>query len=592
MTELAEPHIAERERRGAPFSAAQKEYLQGYAAGLNAAAIVPSTTTEKPRPAAATDTPPTWFNTPLDDLCREERLKIEADPLGIWSRMVRMAERNEPPQDGDIFRYKYHGLFWVAPVQQSFMVRVRIPGNLLRADQMRALAQMAAELGDAKADITTRGAIQVRGIAPRDSIEVLKRLAECGLSAQGAGADNIRNITNSPTAGIDRQELIDTRALARDLQFHLNHHRELFGLPRKFNIAFDGGGRVGNASDTNDIGFVATSIGADPGAAPVFRVLLAGITGHRRFAADCGVVVAPSDAVEVAAAMAATYAEHGDRTNRKTARLCYLLDRIGVERFLELTETKLGRPLTRLAAERCTPRGPVDKRGHLGLHAQKQAGRHYAGLVLPVGRIGVGQMRAIAALADEFSAGEIRLTIWQNALLPNLETHRLAAFDAALATHVLSVDARGLAGALVACTGNTGCRFAEADTKRDALAIHASLNGRYTLEHPINIHLTGCPHSCAQHYIGDIGLLGAQMATVEGTPAIEGYHVYVGGGADDEQGLGRELARSVPTTAINGLIERLIDGYLRERDEAETFAAFARRLPIEALQRLVGIAPR
>ena len=575
-----------------PFTLTQKEYLQGYAAGLNAAGVLPAVTHVAPAASAANEAAPTWFNTPFDDLCREERLKIEADPFGIWDRMVRMAERDEPPRDGDIFRFKYHGLFWVAPAEQSFMVRVRVPGNLLRAHQLQALAEISDELANGMADITTRGSIQIRGIAPRNSIEVLKRLADCGLSSQGAGADNIRNITNSPTAGIDHQELIDTRALARDLQFYLNNHRELFGLPRKFNIAFDGGGRVSNASDTNDIGFVATAVNTATHPTPAFRVLLAGITGHQRFATDCGILVEPSDAVEVAGAMATVFAEHGDRTNRKAARLCYLLDRIGVERFLELTEAHLGRALVRLAGERCEVRGPVDKRGHLGLHRQKQTDRHYAGLVLPVGRISAIQMRAIAELADEFSGGEIRLTIWQNALLPNLEASRLEAFRAAVAARGLSIDTQGLAGALVACTGNTGCRFAESDTKGDALAIHRSLSGRFALEHPINIHLTGCPHSCAQHYIGDIGLLGAQMRSAEGAPKVEGYHVYVGGGADQEQGLGRELAKGVPSTEVTTLIESLIAGYLRERSHGETFAAFSRRAPIEALQQLAGVAVR
>ncbi|HEX4596298.1 MAG TPA: NirA family protein [Burkholderiaceae bacterium] len=577
----------------AAFSEVQKEYLQGFAAGLAAGGTLQKGGLGLPGAAPAVEAAPAdanWFGWPIDEISREEQLKRELNPLDMWDQLLAHARENKPPQGGDVFRFKFHGLFYVAPAQDSLMVRVRIPGNAMSSAQMQALAGIAADLGGGYGDVTTRGNIQIREIAPRNLVEVLTRLADAALTSRGAGADNVRNITSSPLSGIDRGELIDTRPLARALQQYLLNSRDLYGLPRKFNISFDGAGRVGLATDTNDIGFVATRVQGGAAVAPgvYFRVLLGGITGHQRFAEDCGLVVGPSECVAVAGAMLRVFVEHGDRTDRKKARLCHVLDRLGTVRFLELVQAKLGFDLRYVPADQCSARPPVDKHGHLGIHPQSQPGLSSIGIAIPVGRVQAGQMESLAGLADKFGSGELRPTVWQNVVLPNVPDAYVADVVRAIKSIGFDVQASTIAGCVVACTGNVGCRLSSTDTKGQAVQLSRYLDQRIRLDQPINLHLTGCPNSCAQHCVADIGLLGMQVP--QGDRSVEGYHVYLGGGLEQERGLGREFARNVPFEELPPLLERLLLGYQARRVAHESFVDFARRHEIGALRELAGVA--
>lgn len=570
------------------FTQEQKEYLQGFTAGLAAASAVPAGTPNLPRAGIGSPAEPPWFGWPFDEITREEQLKRDENPLDIWDKLVAHAHQNQPPQGGDVYRFKFHGLFYVAPAQDSLMLRVRIPGNAMTSVQMRTLAGIASELGGGYGDLTTRGNIQIREIAPRHMVEVLMRLSESGLTSRGSGADNVRNITCSPLSGIDPTELIDTRPMARALQFHLLNNRDLFGLPRKFNVSFDGAGRVSVASETNDIGFIATRVASAADIAPevYFRVLLGGITGHLRFADDCGLLVAPDECVAVAAAMLRVFAEHGDRTDRKKARLCYLLDRLGTQKFLELVQAKLTFDLRYLTAEHCSPRPPVDKHGHIGIHRQSQADLSSIGIVIPVGRMSAELMLSLAALAETCGNGELRPTVWQNIILPNVRSERVPEAARMISAMGYEASATAISGCVVACTGNAGCRFSASDTKLHALQLAHHLDQRFELDAPINIHLTGCPNSCAQHRVADIGLLGTSVQTASGS--VEGYHVFIAGGVEQERGLGRQFAQNVPFARLPTLLEGLIHTYQRLRTLGETFVDFARRHDIEALRSLAG----
>src|SRR5205814_1457509 len=259
--------------------------------------------------------------------------------------------------------------------------------------------------------------------------------------------------------------------------------------------------------------------------------------------------------------------------DRKKARLCYLLDRIGVAEFLKRVQAKLAFPLRFVPREQCSPRAPVDKHGHLGIHAQRQTGLSAIGIAIPVGRMSAEQMRGLAQLADEFGNGELRVTVWQNVILPNVLDARVGAAAASIKNIGYDVSASAIAGCVVACTGNTGCRFSATDTKGQAVALARYLDQRIKLDTPINIHLTGCPNSCAQHFIADIGLLGAQVPQADAS--IDGYHVLVGGGVEQERGLGREIAKNVPFEHVPPLVERLLHGYVAQRKPDESFVDFA-----------------
>ncbi len=566
------------------FTDEQKRYLEGFMSGVAA---------RRPPPAPAAPAGPEAIHISAQDrftaagarLVPEEKAKRDKNPFDMWDEIVANSAAGRYPKGTDVFLTKYHGLFYVAPAENAYMCRLRIPNGVLTAAQMAGLADIAERLAGGGADVTTRANLQLRRIAAGNAAELLMAVADLGLTARGSGADNIRNVTGSPTAGIDRDEILDTRPHARRLHHHILNHRELYGLPRKFNVAFDGGGRVAVLEDTNDIAFAAARIG-DTGEV-VYRIALGGITGHRDFARDTGLVCAPDEAVAIAVAMIRVFIAHGDRTDRTRARLKYLLDRWGFAKFIAETESELGRALHRVDPQAFAPRAPRDKHGHVGVHAQIQPGLNYLGVVVPVGRLTSGQMRGLADVAQRHGSGTIRLTVWQNLLISDVPDAALAQARADIAALGLAVDASPLRGGLVACTGNQGCKFAAADTKRHAVALVDHLEPRVAVDRPLNIHLTGCHHSCAQHYVGDIGLIGAK---VDGT--IEGYHLHVGGGAHEEQRIGREILRDIRADDLGPVVERLLAAYLADRHPDETFHDFTGRTDDDTLRRLAsGDAP-
>jgi ferredoxin-nitrite reductase len=574
----------------AEFSSEQKEYLQSLFADVARGGLVPFvghtgdgliTADLTSGLANMAEPEATWFNTPISDLSREERWKFEQDPFAIWDKVLSYSNRNVPPTDDDRFRLKYLGLFYVAPAQDSFMLRLRVPGGILSAHQLHGLARLAEDYGSGRADLTTRSNLQIREFKPRDIVRVLNHVQSLGLSSRGSGADNIRNITASPITGLDPHELIDVAPLAEAMQAYVTNSRDLFDLPRKFNIAFDSGGLISSVADTNDIGFVAVRVvgGRIVPAGIYFRVLLGGITGHRQFASDCGLLLRPEETVAVAAAMVRVFVQHGDRTDRKKARLKYLLDRWGIEHFLQETEKLLAFPLIRVPASECEARHAINRTAHIGVHPQSQQGLYYIGIAIPVGRLPSPQMRALAVIAEEFGSGELRLTVWQNLIIPNIASEHLEAAKQAIRDAGLDFEATKVLSGTVACTGSRGCRFAATDTKSHAVQLAQYLDQRFPiLDQPINVHVTGCPHSCAQHYIGDIGLMGVKVS------GEEGYQVILGGGADNDQGLGRELISSIRFADLPLKLERLFAAYLSLREPDETFLHFTRRHDVATLQ--------
>jgi ferredoxin-nitrite reductase len=600
------------------FTAEQKEYLAGLMAGIAQrqlhpyVGLVPGTGAFTADPAqgganlAAKVEEETIHGTPLSDVTKQELWKHEEHGLDCWDRLLAHAEANKFPDEEHTFRFRFHGLFYVAPAQNSFMLRCRIPAGELTAAQMRGLADIADDYGNGKSAITTRSNIQVREIAPKNLVNVLTRLQQLGLTSKGSGVDNVRNITASPTAGIDPQELLDTRPFAHALHHYILNQRDLYNLPRKFNVAFEGGGAIDTVADTNDIGFMAVSVGADvrrltsnslgeseslvtSSPTPVepgvyFRVELCGITGHKQLAEDAGILVKPSESVAVAAAMIRVFIEHGDRTDRKKARLKYLIDKWGVEKFLAETQKKLAFPLVKFPLEQCTPRPPAIKHGHVGVYRQKQPRKNYVGVVVPVGVMTSKQMRRLAELSENYGSAQLRLTPWQNLLIPDVADGFVETLKRNLVRCGLHHEATNVLGGLVACTGNKGCKWSSTDTKGQAVALGDHLNKRLVLDLPINIHLTGCPNSCAQHYVGDIGLQGVKVSA--GGESVEGYHIVFGGGTGANAGIGRQVFTGISFNEIPTLLEKVLKVYLARRSNGESFAEFTRRHEVKQLQEM------
>jgi ferredoxin-nitrite reductase len=571
------------------FTAEQKRYLEGFAAGAGIARAggAQASAPGASGPERIHDEARARTLAAGGKLVAEEDAKAKKQALDLWDEIRRLADEGKFPKGTDVFLWKFHGLFYVSPAQNSFMCRLRIPGGQLSVHQMRGLADLAERCAGGYSHVTTRANLQLREIPAKNTPELLMGITELGLTSRGSGADNIRNVTGSPTAGVDAQELLDTQPLCREMHHFILNHREMYGLPRKFNIAFDGGGRISALDDTNDIGFYAVRVpeGKSVPAGVYYRLRLGGITGHHDFARDEGVVLRPDECVRVAEAIVRVFTEHGDRTDRLKARMKYVIDKIGHARYLELVEEKLGRKLTRVASEDCDPRPPVAKHGHVGFHAQKQEGLYYAGLVLPVGKLTAEQMRGVASIAQAHGDGSIRLTVWQNLIVTGIPRAKIEQVKIEIEHLGLAWRASSIRSGLIACTGNKGCKFSASDTKGHAMDIAQYVEARLNLDAPVNIHLTGCHHSCAQHYIGDIGLIAARVP--EGEDTVEGYHIHVGGGYGEEQRMAREIHRDVKAPDAPAAIHRMLAAYLAHRaSPEESFFAFANRHDVERLKEL------
>src|SRR3954453_3719731 len=410
------------------FTDEQKRYLEGFTTGLQISRVGRSF--GGAAKANAEPTGPDAVHIKAQDkviasgrkLADQEKFKRDEHPFDAYPRLRQQALDNAPPSPADNFRWRYFGIFYVAPTQDSYMCRLRIPNGIMKHWQLSGLADLADDLCGSYSHVTTRANLQLREIPPKHAVKLIEGIQDLGLGSRGSGADNIRNVTGTPTAGIDPQELIDTREYARESHYHILNDRSLTGLPRKFNVAFDGAGKIAVLEETNDIAFTAVEVKEGFGAKPDvwFRLGVGGITGHKDFAKYTDIIVQPADATKVADAIVRAFIDVGDRTNRNKARLKYVLDAMGHDKFLALVEQRLGHAFTRVPGEALASRPAFDRVAHIGIHKQKQEGLNWIGVSLPLGKVTCEQMRGLAKIAQDLGDGDIRLTVWQNLLIPGV----------------------------------------------------------------------------------------------------------------------------------------------------------------------------
>jgi ferredoxin-nitrite reductase len=445
------------------------------------------------------------------------------------------------------------GLFYTTPAADGILSRMRIPGGILNSEQCRVIADIADDNGGGYVDVTNRANLQIREIRTGINSEVFKQLQDIGLGSHNTNVDHIRNIMTSPTAGIDPQELIDTRPFVQDWDNYIAAHPALSGLSAKFSVCFDGGGIVRVSDRLNDILFAAVLVNGDI----YFRLHLS-VGAKGQPPSDMGILLPPDDCLLILAALADVYLAHTDITNKRRLRLRDLLNTCGCENYLQEVEQRLAFTLYRSQGGRrqeaggrrvSYPQGvglestskisiahkerslkpswlsqtcPIPQKidakyQHIGIHPQRQKGLFYFGVVLPLGRVESRQMRGLADLAAKYGSGTLRLTPWQNLLLTDIPQQRLNDVQNEIAFLGLDSSVTNIKSSLVACSGNKGCTASATDTKTHALVLAEYLETHVTLEHPINIHFSGCEKSCAQHHKSDITLLGVNFeADIEG----------------------------------------------------------------------------
>jgi precorrin-3B synthase len=510
-----------------------------------------------------------------------ELWKAAKHGFDVWPDLLGWAQQGTPQaeiDEPDLQRMKWHGVFWRKHDRDRYMIRIRIPGCEMTADQARAVAFIAYEAGHGIVDVTTRGNVQVQGLPIQKVPGVIAALDRVGLTSKQTGFDNIRNVTSHPLAGVDPEELIDTRQLARDVTSLFVGNRELSDLPRKFNIALNGRPDSSPSDWTQDIAWLAAR-GSEGRAG--FRLLIGGTQGqnpHRGW--HVPVWVPPEDIVDVTYRILQVFREMGSRSAKRTqVRFRYLIERIGPDGVLVEVERRLGTTLVRFPEP---PPPPRASESFVGWIPQIQTGRWTVGIAIPVGRLTWRQMEGLAIVARKHGDGTLRTAIDQNLLVPNVAGSARAALGHDLAALGLGFEADSLSRSTIACTGKQFCSLAVTETKGYAFQLVEELRRRRVETFGIRIAMSGCPNACAQHHTADIGLKGVKVR--KGLRIVDGFDVYLGGGVSGSLELGELWKKGVPVSQLAELLERTIREFHTHRREGDSFSAFWRT-------RLEGAAP-
>ncbi len=540
---------------------------------------------------------------------KSERLKQEKNPWEAWEEVRRFAREGREtvlPDWAGVY-FKWWGIYTQGDgvgatggvggegkASEYFMMRIGIPNGMLTSHQLRVIAEITRKHARGMADITTRQNIQMHWLTIESLPEVVDTLTSIGLSPKGACGDVVRNVTGCPLAGVDAHELIDASPLAVAVAHKLTANPDFYNLPRKFKISATGCTQWCSYPEINDIGFTGVERFVEGRREVGYSLRVGGgLSTEPHLAVRLNAFVRPEQAEATAIAVAEIFREQqGLRQSRTHARMKYLFMREGwtAESFLEALEQKLGYKFDPAPEEKL----PDDIfRDHVGIHRQKQEGLSYVGASVLTGRLTSDQFTAVANLAEQYGSGEIRLTVVQNLLIVNVPNAKSQELARELVGAGLEVEGSVFFRGAVACTGTEFCKLAIAETKGFAKWVVAEMEERLpTFDQQLKLNVTGCPNSCGQHWIADIGLEGKKIKH-EGK-LTDAFFFYAGGAVGKHQGTARPLGYRAPAAEVPNAIERLLRGYLKERAEGENLRAFFARHSVEELRgKLAGevVAP-
>ncbi len=517
-----------------------------------------------------------------------EAIKKAKDGLDVWSDILRYAETGFSTIDPEDFaRMRWYGIYQQQPNEGHFMMRVKIPGGALASAQMRAVAEVAQNWGRGIADITTRQNFQFHWLTIENLPTAIAHLNRAGLTTSGACGDITRNVCGCPVAGIDPHELYDCRELVEQVTAHFLDNREFSDLPRKYKISLSGCAIHCNQPEINDLGIQAVRREKDGKSEIGFQVRVGGgLSTQPYFAQALDMFIKPDQVLPLCIAVTEIFRDEGYRKRRNHSRLKFLVADWGAERFRDELVKRLGwTPEPGIAWQE--PAGTVQQ-DHLGLHAQKPSGKNWIGVSVITGRLTAEQMFAAADIADRFCGGSIRTTNQQNYLFPNIADADLAPAQAAIEAAGFAWQVSEFHKGAVSCTGNEFCNLALTETKARLREVVAHLEAELHWEDPIRIHLNGCPNSCGQHHIGDIGLQGCLARLNDGTQ-VEAYDICLGGRLGADAKFVRPISRKVPADKVKYALENILHAYRANRSGDETFGRWVDRHENDQLGEFLGL---
>lgn len=469
--------------------------------------------------------------------------------------------------------------------QPYFMMRLRTPNGLLTSRMVRTIADLSDRYARSTIDITNRQNFQLHWLRIEDVPDIWDQLAAVGWTSQGSCGDNTRTVTGCPLAGVAHDELIDASAIALDVDRFLNGNPDFANFPRKFKITITGCAQWCTYPEINDIG--ATAVRRSDGVVGFTVRVGGGLSTRPHLAVRLPAFVHPHQVRDVVVACAAIFRDSDElRTNRTKARMKFLFLNHGwtADAYLAEVERRIGYRLDSPVAE-AEPDGVY--RDHVGVHPQRDSGRFYAGFSVTSGRVTPDQLRTLSDLAWQFGTGALRLTATQNIVILDIPHDRLNAFMAAVQTTGLALGGSPFQRGMVSCTGSEFCKLAITETKRFSIGLAAELESRIPgFGAEIKVHVTGCPNSCGQHWIADVGLQGIMM-TRDGTQ-IEGYDVFLGGAAGRGSAIARRIGTRVAATDTAEALERMFRAFENSRTPHEPFRAWAARIPDASLKALLA----
>eukprot|EP00815_Leptocylindrus_aporus_P013188 CAMPEP_0116055160 /NCGR_PEP_ID=MMETSP0322-20121206/3236_1 /TAXON_ID=163516 /ORGANISM="Leptocylindrus danicus var. apora, Strain B651" /LENGTH=604 /DNA_ID=CAMNT_0003538699 /DNA_START=21 /DNA_END=1835 /DNA_ORIENTATION=- len=488
-----------------------------------------------------------------------EKIKIAKDGTSAWKDIydyaakIRAGELDwEDVEKGDMDnRLKFVGLLHRGKrTPGQFMMRLKVPNGIINSDQLRFYADSVEKYGENQGvvDITTRQNIQLRGVKIEDAPDIIDGLHARNQTSIQSALDSVRNMVGNPLAGIDECEMVDTREICNALNDLVSldpvtntRGNPAYGnLPRKFNIAVSGSRDDYAHTHINDIGLQPCAH-AETGEMG-FNVVLGGYMSIKRVAesipADMWIPADRNSVVTLTEAILRLFRDEGDRGDRQKARLIWLVERYGMEDFKNavIKEVSSYNRGDFIQDAQPAPTEPFERRDLMGIHEQPQKGKFRVGVLVPAGRLHPKECHQIADVAEKYCDGEIRLTVEQNIILPNVDESKL---DDLMNEPVFGKDSRmklkpgNIEGNLVSCTGAQFCGLALIETKEPAEALAAKLEAKFSVDKPIRIHWTGCPNSCGQVQVADIGIMGAPARKLDPETgkkkAVPGCNVFVGG---------------------------------------------------------------